>query len=76
MRDLIPFKQIAEEVGGHMGLLDVKLAVIKAKTVVHKDNNGTLTLANLEPMNPVLITFRVLTLSRGQIVVIFFIVVS
>jgi hypothetical protein len=49
MRDLIPFKQIAEEVCGHMGLLDEKLAVIKAKMVVHKDNNGTLTLANLEP---------------------------
>jgi hypothetical protein len=49
MRDLVPFKRMAEEVGGHMGLSDVKLAVIKAKTVVHKVNNGSLTLANLEP---------------------------
>jgi hypothetical protein len=48
MRDLNRFKRIAEEVCGHMGLSDEKLAVIQAKTVVHKDNNGTLTLANLE----------------------------
>ena len=32
-----------------MGLLDDKVATIKAKTVVHEDNNGALTLANLEP---------------------------
>jgi hypothetical protein len=49
MRDLIPFKRIAEEVCSHMNLSDEKLAVIKTKTVVHKDNSGALTLAKLEP---------------------------
>jgi hypothetical protein len=49
MRDLIPFKRIATEVCRHMGLSDEKRAVIKAKTVVHEDNNATLTLANMEP---------------------------
>jgi hypothetical protein len=49
MRDLIPFKRIAEEVCGHMNLSDEKLAVIKANTVVHEDNSGALTLAKLEP---------------------------
>jgi hypothetical protein len=50
VRDLmIPFKQIAEEACGHMGLSDVKLAVIKARMVVQEDNNDTVILANLEP---------------------------
>jgi hypothetical protein len=49
MRDLIPFKQIAEEVCHHMGVSDEKLAVIKTKTVVHEDNSDALTLAKLEP---------------------------
>jgi hypothetical protein len=49
MRDLIPFKRIAEEVCRHMGLSDEKMAVIKAKTVVHEDNSGALSLAKLEP---------------------------
>ncbi len=49
MRDLIPFKQIAEEVCGHMGLPNKKLAVIHAKTVIHDDASGALTLARLEP---------------------------
>jgi hypothetical protein len=49
MRDLIPFKRIAEEVCGHMGLSDEKLAVIHTKTVVHEDNSGALILAKLEP---------------------------
>jgi hypothetical protein len=49
MRDLIPFKRIAEEMCSHMGLSDEKLAVIKTKTVVHEDNSGALTLAKLEP---------------------------
>ncbi len=49
MRDLIPFKRIAEEVCRHMNLSKDKLAVIKTKTVVHEDNSGALTLANLEP---------------------------
>jgi hypothetical protein len=40
MRDLIPFKQIAEEVCRHMGLSDEKLAMIKTETMVHKDNSG------------------------------------
>ena len=49
MRDLIVLKRLAEEVSAHMGLADDKVATIKAKTVVHEDNNGALTLANLEP---------------------------
>jgi hypothetical protein len=40
---------LAIEVGDLMGLSDLKLATIKAKTVVHKDNNGALTLAKMEP---------------------------
>ena len=50
MRDLLPFKDLVEEVCRHMGLDDEKLATIK--TTVHEDNVGTLTLANLVP-NPV-----------------------
>lgn len=49
MRDLIPFKRIAEEVCSHMGLSDDKIAVIRTKTVVHEDNNGAMTLAKLPP---------------------------
>jgi hypothetical protein len=50
MCDLIPFnKRISEEVCRHMGLSDEKMAVIKANTVVHKDNSAALTLAKLEP---------------------------
>jgi hypothetical protein len=49
MRDLIPLKRLAEEVGSHMGLNDAKLATISANTVVHEDNSGALTLAKLEP---------------------------
>jgi hypothetical protein len=48
-RDLIPFKRLAIEVGDLMGLNDSRLATIKAKTVIHEDNNGALTLANMEP---------------------------
>jgi hypothetical protein len=47
--DLLPFMQIADGLCHHMGLLKDKLAIIKTKTVVHKDNSGTLTLAKLEP---------------------------
>jgi hypothetical protein len=32
-----------------MGLSDSKLATIKAKTAVHEDNNGALTLVNMDP---------------------------
>ena len=49
MRDLIPLKRLTEEVVKHMGLSSEKIATIQAKTVVHEDNNGALTLANLEP---------------------------
>jgi hypothetical protein len=50
MRDLIPIKTLALEVGNFMGLLDdSKLATVKFKTVVHEDNNGALTLAKMEP---------------------------
>jgi hypothetical protein len=49
MRDLIPLKRLAEEVGDHMGLTDQKLATIHGNTVVHEDNSGALTLAKLEP---------------------------
>jgi hypothetical protein len=49
MRDLIVLKRLAEEVSAHVGLADDKVATIKAKTVVHEDNNGALILANLEP---------------------------
>ncbi len=48
-RDLIPLKRLAIEVGDLMGLSDSRLATFKAKTVVHEDNNGALTLANMEP---------------------------
>jgi Reverse transcriptase (RNA-dependent DNA polymerase) len=49
MRDLIPFKRIAEEVCTHMGLSEDKLATIRTKTVVHEDNNGAMILAKLPP---------------------------
>jgi hypothetical protein len=49
MRDLLTFRQMAEEVCGHMGLSDEKLGVIKTKVVVHEDNSRALTLGNLEP---------------------------
>ena len=49
MRDLIPFKRIAEEVCTHMGLSDDKIAIIRTKTVVHEDNNGAIALAKLPP---------------------------
>lgn len=49
MRDLIPFKRIAEEVCSHMGLSDDKIAVIRTTTVVHEDNNGAMILARLPP---------------------------
>jgi transposase InsO family protein len=47
MRDLLPFKDLVEEVCRHMGLDHKKLASIK--TTVHEDNAGALTLANLPP---------------------------
>jgi hypothetical protein len=40
---------LAIDVGNLMGLSDLKLATIKANMVVHEDNNGALTLANMEP---------------------------
>jgi hypothetical protein len=49
LRDLLPFMRIARELCEHMALSDDKLAVIKTKTVVHEDNSGALSLANLEP---------------------------
>jgi Reverse transcriptase (RNA-dependent DNA polymerase) len=49
MRDLIPFKRIAEEVCTHMGLSEDKLATIRTKTIVHEDNNGAMILAKLPP---------------------------
>ena len=48
LRDLIPIKRMIVEVSEFMGLHDSKLATIKAKTVVHEDNNGALTLAKME----------------------------
>ncbi len=48
-RSLTPFKRLSIEVGALMGLDDSKLATIKAKTVVHEDNAGTVSLANMEP---------------------------
>jgi hypothetical protein len=39
MYDLILFKALAEEVGLHMELSKNKLATIKAKGIVHEDNN-------------------------------------
>jgi hypothetical protein len=35
------------DAGDLMGLNDTRLATIKAKTVVHEDNSGVLTLANM-----------------------------
>lgn len=49
MRDLIPLKRIAEELCSHMGLSDDKVGIIRTNTVVHEDNNGALTLAQLSP---------------------------
>jgi hypothetical protein len=49
MRDLIPIKALALEVGNFMGLDNSKLATVNARTVVHEDNNGALMLAAMEP---------------------------
>ena len=47
MRDLLPFQELLHELCDHIGLDENKLATIKS--TVWEDNNGALTLANLEP---------------------------
>jgi hypothetical protein len=49
MHALIPIKFMVVKVGELMGLNDSKLAMIKAKTLVHEDNNSALTLSKIEP---------------------------
>jgi hypothetical protein len=49
MRDLKPFKHIAEEVCTYMGLSKDNIATIQTKTMVQEDNNGAMILAKLPP---------------------------
>ena len=46
MRELLPFKGLAKEVVEHMGLGSGIQSTVHGNTVVHKDNNGALILAN------------------------------
>ena len=47
MRDLIPFKKFMAEILKGIGMRHEDAATLKTR--VHEDNNGALTLANLEP---------------------------
>ena len=47
MRDLLPFKDLMIEITSNMGLSVEDVSQIR--TTVWEDNNGALTLANLEP---------------------------
>jgi hypothetical protein len=47
MRDVLPFKRLANAVAQSVGLTEDQLTLFR--TTVWEDNNGALTLANMEP---------------------------